>query len=418
MNAPLAHSPFGGSVAARVLRCPASVTLAAKVPAYLRKPSAYAARGSALHIAATLLIDEKETLETIAGKTIGAYKVTADDIENSLRPAFAYITELLDTDDAAFYAERRVVFPTIPGAFGTSDLIVRIGSTIHVVDYKFGAGMLVRALSPADDDPNADVLNAQLLFYAAAARHSLPAFFAGVDTIVLTIVQPQSIEPDAEMVSSATIAHHEIDEFEVAFGSVCAEALSDAPRLRRGEWCRFCPAIPICPEHTKPLLDLAQFAAPTLHDTLQAVVSAPAREAYLTALARGLDLVDTVKNLRTALHDQAKAALENGDTVPGYKLSAGRAERRWRDDINAVCTALWHLGLDRKDVFAEEMRSPKQVETRAKARGLKVPQELIVSRRSGTSLVRAENARFPILGEEESVRLFSEALKALGGGRP
>ena len=47
-----AHSPFGGSVAARVLGCPASVGLIAKVPANLRKPSSsYADRGTALHTA-------------------------------------------------------------------------------------------------------------------------------------------------------------------------------------------------------------------------------------------------------------------------------------------------------------------------------------------------------------------------------
>ena len=51
MNAPLepAHSPFGGSVAARVLRCPASVGLVEKVPAHLRKilqPMPIAARRS------------------------------------------------------------------------------------------------------------------------------------------------------------------------------------------------------------------------------------------------------------------------------------------------------------------------------------------------------------------------------------
>src|SRR6516162_11621623 len=39
-----AHSPFGGSAAARVLRCPASVGLVAKVPKYLRRSSAYADR--------------------------------------------------------------------------------------------------------------------------------------------------------------------------------------------------------------------------------------------------------------------------------------------------------------------------------------------------------------------------------------
>src|SRR5262249_30902620 len=151
------------------------------------------------------------------------------------------------------------------------------------------------------------------------------------------------------------------------------EALSDAPRLERGPWCRFCAAKPICPAHTGPLPDLAQFAAPTLHRALQAICSAPAKAAYLKALADGLALIDATKEIRTALHDQAKAALENGDIVPGYTLSAGRAERHWRDE-NVAIVALERLGLDRDDIIAETMRSPKQVELRAKARGLKVQQ--------------------------------------------
>ena len=65
--------------------------------------------------------------------------------------------------------------------------IVRIGATVHVVDFKFGAGVRVLALYPDGDE---DIINAQLLFYAAAARHSFPEFFAGVDEIVLTILQP------------------------------------------------------------------------------------------------------------------------------------------------------------------------------------------------------------------------------------
>src|SRR5262245_24714620 len=51
-----AHSPFGGSAAARVLACQASVGLIEKVPAYLCKVSAYAERGTALHTAMALLI--------------------------------------------------------------------------------------------------------------------------------------------------------------------------------------------------------------------------------------------------------------------------------------------------------------------------------------------------------------------------
>jgi len=194
-----AHSPFGGSVAARVVHCPASFGLVAKVPKHLRRSSVYADRGTALHAAMVFLIDEKESFESLVGKTVGNYAVTYDDVENALRPVFTYIAALLDTPGAEFYLERRVTFPTIGGAFGTVDLIIRIGNTIYIIDFKFGSGVRVLALYPDGDE---DVLNAQVMFYAAAVRHSLPEFFAGVDRIVLAILQPQSIEPAAEMVST------------------------------------------------------------------------------------------------------------------------------------------------------------------------------------------------------------------------
>jgi hypothetical protein len=401
-----AHSPFGGSSAGRVLHCPASVGLVAKVPEHLRRSSVYANRGVAMHVAMVLLLDEKESFESLVGKTIGSYAVTHDDVENALRPAFTYIAALLDTPGAEFYSEQRVTFPTIAGAFGTTDLIVRIGNTIHVVDLKYGIGVRVLALYPDGDE---DVFNSQLMFYTVAARHSLPEFFAGVEEVVLTIVQPQSIEPDAEMVSSVVVTHAELDAFIVAYRAACAEALSEAPRLQRGAHCRFCPARPICPAHAGPLFDLAQFVVPT---PPRAPID---KDAYLQALAAGLDLVDAIKDIRTALHDQAKYALEQGDSVPGYALSAGRAERYWRDESVAFA-ALQSAGFYYDDVMKAEMRSPRQVELRAKARGLEIPKELIGSRRSGVSLVRSENVRVPVLGRSELARTFSEALEALQGG--
>jgi hypothetical protein len=378
------------------------------VPAQLRKVSAYADRGTALHTAIALLLaeDRHALVESLAGKTFGNYSITPDDIETALRPAYAHVELLLDQPRAEYYLERRVIFPTIPNTWGTVDLLIRIGNTIYVIDFKFGVGVRVQALT---SDGNDDLINAQLLFYAAAARHSLPEFFTGVEDIVLTILQPVSIELDAEMVSAVTVTHAELDAFVAAYGGACKEALSDAPRLQPGAWCRFCPARPICPAHTGPLLDLAQIMTPT--------ASAVPKEAYLQLLAEGLNLVDAVKDIRTALHDQAKRALENGDSVPGYALSAGRAERQWRDK-SAVLVALQNLGLSHDDFMeAEVLRSPKQVELRAKTRGLKIPQELIVSSRSGVSLVRIENAHSPVLGRVELARVFSEALQAFLGGR-
>src|SRR6516225_7723046 len=294
-----AHSPFGGSVAARVLRCPRSVDLTQKVPAYLRKPSAYADRGTALHAAITLLLaeDTHARVESLAGKTFDSYTITSDDVETALRPTYAYVETLLDTPGAEYFLERRVVFPTIPDTWGTVDLLVRIGRTIYVIDFKFGVGVRVLALSP---DGAEDVINAQLLFYAAAARHSLPEFFAGVEDVILTILQPASIEPDAEMVSSVTVAHAELDKFTAVYRAACEQALSPAPHLERGAWCRFCPAKPICPLHTAPLLDLAAFAVPAPFDGAATVFATPpAKEAYLQVLADGLDLVDAIKDIRT-----------------------------------------------------------------------------------------------------------------------
>ena len=65
------------------------------------------------------------------------------------------------------------------------------------------------------------------------------------------------------MVSSVTVTHAELDEFIAVYRAACEEALSPSPRLERGDHCRFCPAKPICPAHTGPLLDLAQFEVPT-----------------------------------------------------------------------------------------------------------------------------------------------------------
>jgi hypothetical protein len=400
MSAP-SHSEFGGSIAARVLRCPASVGLVAKMPARLRRDTIYAQRGAALHAAMALLIERERTLDSLAGETIGEYAITRDDVENALRPALAHVDALLDQPGAEYYLEQRVAFPTIETAFGTADLIVRINGVANVVDHKFGSG--VRVVARADDG-----LNPQLAFYAAAARHSLSGFFAGVQRIVLTILQPQTIEEDAELASSTEATSAELDDFVVRYRAACEDALGPSPHRERGAWCRFCPAKPICPEHTGPLIDLAQFPSPT-------PAASPDRNAYLQALADGLSLIDAIKDLQTALHDQAKRALLEGWVVPGYVLSRGRVNRDWSDEQAAIATLL-RLGLERADLIDDQPRSPQQVELRAKARGLKIPQGLIVSRPSGVSLRRAENAHAPAPGRDEIVRCFTLALEAFQEG--
>ena len=275
-------------------------------------------------------------------------------------------TRSLIRPEPSITSKQRVEFPTIADAFGTADLIVRIGNVIHVVDFKFGTGVRVLALYPDGDE---DVINAQLLFYAAAARHSFPEFFAGVEDIVLTILQPMSIELDAEMVSTVTVTPAELDAFITLYRAACAEALAD----RRRAWSGAPIAASVRPGRSARRTPVRCSISPN------SPCRRPRRPTTLPLLAAGLDLVDAVKDLGTALRDQAKQALQNGDVVPGYTLSAGRAVRHWHDEA-AAAVKLINLGLARDDVLVETLRSPKQVEIRAKARGLKIPTEMIVSR--------------------------------------
>ena len=222
------------------------------------------------------------------------------------------------------------------------------------------------------------------------------------------ILQPQSIEPDAEMVSSVTVTHAELDEFTTTYPRRLRGGAHLTPRLERGACCRFCPAKPICPEHTEPLLDLAQLTIPTrLRKPL---------EAYLQVLAHILTLVDAVKDIGKARMIRPRQPCTPATVVPGYALTAGRAERHWRDDEPTAIAAL------RASASVAMTSSPRRCARRNKSKSApkraasRFPQEFIVSTRSGVSLTRVENARAPVPGRDEIVRSFSAALNAFQKG--
>ena len=213
------------------------------------------------------------------------------------------------------------------------------------------------------------------------------------------------------MVSSVEVTHAELDEFICA---LCAQPTRrrsrPSPRLERGPLVPVLPGKADLPGAYHPLLDLAQFVVPAL-------ATSPKGRLSCRSLAAGLDLVDAVKDIRTALARSGQARARGRRSLPGYALSAGRAERHWRDDKPAAIAALTDLGLSSRRLIAETMRSPKQVELRAKARGLKVPSEFIVShslRRLAGAASRTRTLRCP--AGTRSCGLFAEALTAFQGG--
>ena len=109
-----AHSPFGGSVATRVLRCPASVQLVANVPAHLRKSSVYADRGTACHTAMSRLIEGECSFDDLVGATIDSYAFTRDDVEDALRPAYTYVNRSLIRPELSITWNSASSFPPSP----------------------------------------------------------------------------------------------------------------------------------------------------------------------------------------------------------------------------------------------------------------------------------------------------------------
>ena len=99
----------------------------------------------------------------------------ADDDCETAMPARVTNTQsaLLDTPGAEYFLEQRVSTFRPSAALSGRQTNPRIGDTIYIIDFKFGP-VRVRVLYPDDDG---DIPQPQLLFYAAAARHSLPNFF-------------------------------------------------------------------------------------------------------------------------------------------------------------------------------------------------------------------------------------------------
>jgi len=89
--------------------------------------------------------------------------------------------------------------------------------------------------------------------------------------------------------------------------------------------------------------------------------------------------------------------LEKNVPVPGYKLVQKQARRQWTDEAKAIET-LHDMGVPRTELYSpEEIRSPAQMEKVLKKRKLALPDELVKSVSSGTTLASEDDPRPAVL---------------------
>jgi hypothetical protein len=364
----------GGSTAKRVINCPGSVALVQKMPP---KPSSeHADRGTLLHNMMEEILTSGDAPESFIGARYNDQILTQDLIDEKIKPAMEAL-DAIDPDQTMEYeVETRVGFgDLLPGVFGSTDLIGRIGSRAIVLDWKFGDGVMVEV----EENP-------QLMFYAAAAMRTKEAAWAfeGATEIEMVIVQPPEVR-------RWVTTPERIAKFELELVQAVKQAMKPDAQLAVGDHCRWCAAKPICPKMTGAV----DRALKLQLDSLEA----PQISVYL----KNADLLeDWIKDLRAL----ALQMLESGAKLPEYKLVAKRAIRSWSDEEKAK-VALFAYGLTESEVMESSVVSPAKAEKALKKRKLGLPEDLVVAISSGNTLASADDPRpeVMLLGKQLSAAL-------------
>jgi hypothetical protein len=364
----------GGSTAKRVINCPGSVALVQKMPP---KPSSeHADRGTLLHNMMEEILVSGDVPESFIGARYNDQVLTQELIDEKIKPAMEAL-DAIDPDQTMEYeVETRVGFgDLLPGVFGSTDLIGRIGSRALVLDWKFGDGVMVEV----EENP-------QLMFYAAAAMRTKEAqwAFEGVTEIEMVIVQPPEVR---RWVTTPM----RIARFEQELVQAVKQAEKPNATLAVGDHCRWCAAKPICPKMTGAV-DRA------LKVQIEALPAA-----QISNYLKNADMLEEwIKDLRAL----ALQMLESGAKLPEYKLVAKRAIRSWSDEEKAK-VALFAYGLTESEVMETAVVSPAKAEKALKKRKIGLPEDLVVAISSGNTLASVDDPRpeVMLLGKQLSAAL-------------
>ena len=92
------------------------------------------------------------------------------------------------------------------------------------------------------------------------------------------------------------------------------------------------------------------------------------------------------------MNELAYQMLDEGLSVPGYKLVPKRATRKWIDDEVAL-QALERLGLTTEELVETTVVSPAKAEKLLKKQKLPLPATLVVSISTGNTLATEDDPR-------------------------
>ena len=350
----MAHSPLGGSVASRFIKCPGSHRLIQSMPALLDADpllDEWQGAGTAAHELAAVALKENVDAWELADHKF-SWPCTAED-QIAVQVYLDYVRSR-GRLRAEQFVERPVFgYSYHKHLFGTCDWAQYDPDEafLEIVDYKHGAGVVVSVYQ-----------NAQLLYYAFCKLLEHPA----TRRVRMTIVQPRGFHPEG------TIRHWETDaETVMDWGiNVLVPAMKTAEvsdERNPGDVCQFCPAKLYCPE------------ALALFDEASVPIAEGMSDERLNERYSKIPVVAFV---RKALEKEVLRRQLLGHKFESAKLVQQKADRRFKDGALTIFS----------DRFGDAAFTPPELKSPAQMEKLPGAKELVAfwSFKPQTTLVTAQ----------------------------
>ena len=328
---PEKHAKLSASSAHRWMNCNPSANLERE---FADRSSEAAAEGSAAHA----LCEHKLRKALKMRSTRPVSKYDSDEMEMYTDSYVEFVLEQIEVAkqhcaDPFVLIEQRLDFSCyVPDGFGTGDCLIVADKLLHIIDFKYGLGVLV----DAEENP-------QMMLYALGALRLFDALY-DIDTISMSIFQPRR-----ENVSTWTITVAELEEWaEQTLRPKAELAFKGEGEFNPGPWCTFCKAAVKCRARAEEKLALAryEFAKPPLLTD----------EEIEDILSRLDDLTKWANEIAAYAQD---AAINHGKQWSGFKLVEGRSIRKYTDET-AVVIAATSAGY--RDIFKKSLISITEME--------------------------------------------------------
>lgn len=228
--------------------------------------------------------------------------------------------------------EQRLDFSCyVPDGFGTGDCVIVSKGRLHIIDFKYGQGVLVEA----EENP-------QMKLYALGALREFGEKYQ-IKKVKMTIFQPRR-----ENVSTWEITVARLKRWaEKDLRPKAERAFKGEGEYCPGEWCLFCKAAIKCRARAEEKLRLAQseFKLPPLLTDAE--------------IEDVLAKLPDIKKWAEEIQEYALQAALAGKQWHGFKLVEGRSVRKYADE-DAVIKAAQSAGYT--DIFKKTLLTITEME--------------------------------------------------------